>query len=46
MDAQPNKEDDEGGVFTSSVIWGTAGVELVEVDAMPAGAVPRSVIRR
>lgn len=31
-------------MFTSSVIWGTAGVVLVEVVGMPAGTVPRSVI--
>ena len=48
MDGWSNKEESrggsEGGVFTSSVIWGTAGVVLVEVVGMPAGAVPGSVI--
>lgn len=38
------KGGSEGGVFTSSVIWGGAGVVLVEVDGMPAGSVPKSVI--
>ena len=38
------KEGMMGGVFTSSVIWGTAGVVLVEVEGVPIGTVPRSVI--
>lgn len=50
MNGNTNKEQsnggNEGGVFTSNVIWGAAGVVLVEVDGMPAGTVPRSVISR